>query len=107
MHSSVESALGTASDPCMHRNCLLGGSSLEPLVGATEQTAELVSKETIMLDSLRDGELEETHSEDGQLEQVALFSPQQSVGLLKYNGPRQQEEGTLGPVTHSDVGPLG
>ena len=127
MHSSVESALGTASDPCMHMNCLLGGSSLELLVGATEQTAGLVSKETIMLDSLRDGRLEETHSEDGQLEQdslrdgrleethsedgqleqVALLSPQQSAGPLKSNGPLQQDEGTLGPVTHSDVGPLG
>ncbi|AQK65834.1 hypothetical protein ZEAMMB73_Zm00001d014311, partial [Zea mays] len=127
MHSSVESALGTASNPCMHKNCLLGGSSLELLAGATEQTAGLVSKETIMLDSLRDGRLEETqsedgqleqdslwddrleetHSEDGQLEQVALLSPQQSAGPLKSNGPMQQEEGTLGPVTHSDVGPLG
>jgi hypothetical protein len=90
MRSSMESALGTASDPCMHRNCLLGGSSLEPLVGATEQTAGLVSKEIIMLDSLRDCRLEETHSEDGQLEQVALFSPQQSAGPLESNGPRQQ-----------------
>jgi hypothetical protein len=35
MHSSEESVLGTASDPCMRKTLLLGGSDLEPHVGAT------------------------------------------------------------------------
>jgi hypothetical protein len=81
----------------MHAQDFIAGR-IRPGTACWGYCAGLVSKEIIMLDNLWDGRFEETHSDDGPLEQVTLISPQHSAGPLEFNRPGQREEGTLGPV---------